>query len=89
MPRITGLSQSQVTIPPVNIRSWVARSNRPYAPARQHTNGTAPGRTAGPPADQAVADALIRGLLVITGVDEANCEKGGTYEAPTPPPMCR
>ena len=28
-PHVTGLSQSQVTSPPVNIRAWVARSNQP------------------------------------------------------------
>ena len=51
-PCVTGLNQSQATCPSVNIRSWVARSSRPYAPSQQETNGTAPGRTEGPPADK-------------------------------------
>ena len=89
-PRGTDLSQSQVTIPPVNIRSWVARSNRPYAPARQDTNGIAPGCTEGPPTEETGVDASIRRLPVITSVG-SGCDKGGTNEAltPPPPPMCR
>ena len=74
--RVTGLSQSRVTSPPVSICAWVARSNRP-----NHRLGrTLIGLLWAPLGDNSGADTTIRKHSVINfpGSDEAGCDKGLT-----------